>query len=352
MVFMAPISPNQNKEVFKNIETDFDSNGRPRHEKKENTLLPKILSVLAAFALWLYVFQAVEEERVFKEIPITVENFNTNLGLDVVSGYESTVDVTITGTKSILNDITFKDIKATVDLSDVTERGTYVKDLNIDVPTAVKVTDKSATQLKISVDKTIEKQIELTPVLSYNIQYPYELGEPVLSADTVTLKGPETDINAVARATLQLNVGSIRNAVSSNAEVTLYDSNNYEIQSKYIVITPSEVQIDVPVYKTVLYGIQPDLVIDKDRFEYTVTPSALYLKGLVNDVDAVSALKTQRAWIDAAGDYELTLALPENVQAFSTYTAEEGTAVSKVTLTVTAKPQPEVTQNPSDAANG
>lgn len=349
---MAPISPNSNKEVFKNIETDFDTTGKPKHAKKENTLLPKILSVLAAFALWLYVFQAVEETRVFKEIPITVENFNTNLGLDVVSGYENTVDVTITGTKSILNDITSKDIKATVDLSDVTERGTYVKDLTIDVPTTVKVADKNVTQLKISVDKTIEKQIELSPVLSYNIQYPYELGAPVLSTDTVTLKGPETDINAVSKALLQLNVGSIKNAVSSNVEVTLYDSNNYEIQSKYIVITPSEVEINVPVYKTVLYGIQPDLVIDKDRFDFAVSPSALYLKGSVNDVESVIVLKTQRAWIDAPGEYELTLALPENVTAYSSYTAEEGTAVTKVTLTVTEKPTQETQSDNTGSANG
>lgn len=175
---MAPISPNQNKDVFKNIETDFDANGNPKQEKKTNNLLPKILSVLAAFALWLYVFQAVEETRVFKEIPISIENFNTNLGLDVVSGYENAVDVTITGTKSILNEINSENIHASVDLSSVTERGTYVVDLNVSVPTSVKVTDKSVTQIKISVDKTIEKQMELEPVLSYNIQYPYELGTP------------------------------------------------------------------------------------------------------------------------------------------------------------------------------
>ena len=71
---MAPISPNPNKDVFKNIETDFDANGKPKQEKKTNNILPKILSVLAAFALWLYVFQAVEETRVFKEIPISIEN--------------------------------------------------------------------------------------------------------------------------------------------------------------------------------------------------------------------------------------------------------------------------------------
>lgn len=338
---MAPISPNPNKDVFKNIETDFDANGKPKQEKKTNNILPKILSVLAAFALWLYVFQAVEETRVFKEIPISIENFNTNLGLDVVSGYENAVDVTVTGTKSILNEINSENIHASVDLSNVTERGTYVVDLNVSVPSSVKVTDKSVTQIKISVDKTIEKQVELEPVLSYNIQYPYELGVPVLSANTVSLKGPETDINAVSKATVQLNVGSIKNAVTSNAKITLYDANNYEIQSKYIVMTPSEVEIDVPVYKTALFDIQPDLVIDKNRFDYTVSPSAVYLKGTVNDVEAVKALKTNRSWIDAPGEYELTIAVPENVNAFSSYTGEETAAVSTVKIVVTEKPVPE-----------
>ncbi len=214
-------------------------------------------------------------------------------------------------------------------------------DLNVSVPTSVKVTDKSVTQIKISVDKTIEKQMELEPVLSYNIQYPYELGTPVLSANTVTLKGPETDINAVSKATVQLNVGSIKNAVTSNAKITLYDTNNYEIQSKYIVMTPSEVEIDVPVYKTALFDVQPDLVIDKNRFDYTVTPSAVYLKGAVNDVEAVNALKTNRSWIDAPGEYELTIAVPENVNAFSSYTGEETAAVSTVKIVVTEKPVPE-----------
>ena len=36
---MAPISPNPNKDVFKNIETDFDANGKPKQEKKTNNYL-------------------------------------------------------------------------------------------------------------------------------------------------------------------------------------------------------------------------------------------------------------------------------------------------------------------------
>ena len=337
---MAPVSPNRDKDAFKNVESTFDSEGRIESgkEKKKNGLLPKILSVIAAIALWLYVFQAVEEELVFKEIPITLENFNTNLELDVVSGYESTLDVTVSGTKSMVSEITSKDIKASVDLSSVTERGTYVLDVNVEAPSTVKIVGKSVTQLKISVDKTVEKVIELEPVLSYNIQYPYELGEIALAADTVTLKGPETDINAVARATVQLDLGSVKNNILSNAEVTLYDENNYEIQSKYIIITPSAVEVSLPVNKTALFAVQADVVLDKEKFEYTVTPASLYLKGAVNDVEALTALKTQRAWIDAPGEYELSLMLADNVSAYTAYSASEDTRVQTVKLTVTEKP--------------
>lgn len=342
---MPPVLPNHDKETFKNIETTFDSDGNIKAKPKKSSLLPKILSVVAAIALWLYVFQAVEEERTFREIPIVVENFNTNLGLDVVSGYENTLDVTVSGSKSVINEITSANIRASVDLSGVTERGTYVADVNLDVPASVKITDKSVTQLRISVDKTVEKTLPLTPVLNYTIQYPYELGETVLSADTVRLTGPETDINSVMRAEVRLTLGNVRNNIVSNAEIVLYDENNYEIQSKYILLEPESVQVTVPVYKTVLFGVQPDIVLDRDRFEYSVSPSTLYLKGAVNDVEAQTMLRTERAYYNAAGEYTLGLLLPDGVSAYTSYASVGESPVQTVTLTVTEKPLPPATDD-------
>ena len=323
------------KDTLKKIETTFDNQGNIKTNKKKNSLLPKILSVVAAIALWLYVFQAVEEERDFKAIPIALENFNTSLGLDVVSGYESTLDVTISGTKSVISNITSNDIKASVDLGSVVERGTYVLDINIDVPANTKIVNNSVTQLKISVDKTVEKQIEITPMLNYNIQYPYELGEVSLSETSVKLSGPETDINSVAKAVVQVNLGSVKNNIVSNSEVTLYDANNYEIQSQHIIITPSAIELSVPVYKTSLFGVQPDIVIDKERFSYSVSPSTVYLKGLVNDVETYTMLRTQRIWIDAAGEYDVPLMLTDGVNAYTNYSAAPETQIQTVKITVT-----------------
>ncbi len=334
---MASVPSKDDKDIFKNIETHFPSPHANNGKKKMN-LLPKVLSVLAAISLWLYVFQAVEEERVFKEIPIVFENFNTGLDLDVVSGYEGTVDVTVTGTKSALNNLASSDIKAAVDLESVTERGSYVLDVNLEVPSSVKITDKSLTQLKIVVDKTVQKQLELKTSLKFTVQYPYELGELEISDTTVTVMGPETDINAVSEAVLPISLGSVKNSVDAAAEVVLYDVNGYEIRSKYIVVTPDKVNIHVPVYKTAFFGVQPDIVYDKERFDYTFTPSAVYLKGTVNDIESVATLKTKRILIDAAGEYELPLVLPDSVKAYSTYNADDNALVSSVRLTVTEKP--------------
>ncbi len=337
---MAPVLPNPEKESLKNIEPTFDGEGKVRTAKRKSGLTAKIFSVFAAIVLWLYVFQAVEEDLVFKEIPITIENFNTGLELDIVSGYENALDVTVSGTKSVINELTSADIKASVDMSGVTERGTYVLDVSVEAPSSVKIVDKSVTQIRISLDKTIEKTIDLVPELSYNIQYPYELGETSLSEETVTLKGPETDINAVSKAAVSLALGNVKNNILSSAPVTLYDVNGYEIGSKFIVISPSTVELSIPVYKTSLFTVVPDIVINGDRFEYTVSPSSLYLKGAVNDVEALTALKTARAWIDSAGEYELSLMLADRVDAFTEYNTTQANKITSVKLTVTEKSVP------------
>lgn len=326
-----------NRFSLKKIKATFDSKGKIKSNNKKGNFLPKLLSVLAALFLWLYVFQAVEYESEIKEVPIVLENFNTNLGLDVVSGFESTIDVTLRGTKSIIDEMSSDNIKATVDLSNVTEIGTYLLDIELEVPGTVKVVEKSINQIKIALDKTTAKQIEITPMINYNIQYPYELGEPILSHDFVTLVGPETDILSVEKACVEMNLGNIKNDIAANAVITLYDSKQYKIDSKYITIEPSIVQVEIPVFKTAKFEIIPDISVDTDKFDITFEPQLVYVKGGVNEIESLGALKTEKRQINFAGDYELRLLLPENTAAHTKYNANDDSLISTVKVRVTEK---------------
>ncbi len=322
------------------IVTDAD-NTSVQSGKKHGNLLPKILSVAAAVILWLYVFQAVEYEKVFMDVPIKIENFNTSLDIDIVSGYDQTIDLTLSGTKSVINDVNADDITVSVDMTNVTDRGTHVVDINVDAPNGAKIVDMSLRQLKVTIDKTVEKEIEITPVINYNIQYPYEMGEPQLSQTVARLKGPETDINSVKSALLLLNLGNIKNTIDSSAPIVLYDENDYELSSQYIIVDPSNVSVNIPVYKTQIFDVLPDISYDDSKFEISVEPSSVYLKGLVNDVEALSSLKTEKKTVNAVGEYELSLLLPGDVTASTERILTDGSEISSVKLIVTEKKQKE-----------
>lgn len=325
------------KNLFKNLKTSLNKKAKVKTVRNNSSIWPKILSVVAAFILWLYVFQAVEYETVIKNVPITFENFDTSLGLDIVSGYESTVDVTVSGTKSIINSTSADDIRVSVDLSDVTEIGSHVLDVNVLVQGAATLHSQSMSQLQIFVDKTIEKNIELVPVIERTLQNPYSLGNIVVNPQNVTIRGPETDIKLVDKAIISANLGIIKNNINSSLKIKLVDSLGKEIDSRYINISPSFAELSIDVYKTVLFDINPDLVVDKSEYEYSYSPEKVYLYGLVNDVDACSKLVTETYVVANSGEYKVMLKLPDGIKAYTSYECDENSLCNSIMLSVKRK---------------
>ena len=98
-----------------------------------NSIVPKILSVIAAVILWFYVIdvRTTTEETTFYGIPIVINNFSYTDGLDIVSGKDFTVDVEVRGKKSDLSQVTSQDIYASVNMSGIDYAGTHKMDVDI-----------------------------------------------------------------------------------------------------------------------------------------------------------------------------------------------------------------------------
>ena len=114
--------------------------------------------------MWLYVFQAVEYEKTFNGIPVEVEeNFDSVSGLGIVSNNSLYVDITLSGTKSNIDSITAEDIRAFVDLTDVTEADVYSRTIELEVPeikdgtVVIKaITREAGSRTKIAVAARVE----------------------------------------------------------------------------------------------------------------------------------------------------------------------------------------------------
>lgn len=364
MINLSYNESNKN-DSLKEIHTTFDSDGSIKTSEKKSGVLPKVFSVLAAIALWLYVFQAVEYEKTFNGIPIEIEeNFDINSGLGIVSNHSLTVDVTLSGTKSVIDKIAAEDIKAYVDMNDVTEANMYNRSVQIDVPPAVDVVNMSVENLRIEVDRTVSDLVEDISVNTvYSIQSPLELGEVTIldmhshPVEYFSITGPETDLVSANNAVIDVDLGSVRNSVdlkvkSENA-VKLYDVSGNSIDTRYIQIEPAVVYIHVPVYKTKQVSVVPNLVIDEDLFEYEAYVQNVDVYGIVGDVDRIGVIKTVEAEITEEGTYILALSVPENICVFKSGTERnKNNEVVSVTVKVTEKKnQPVVAVYPVDIAD-
>ncbi len=345
-----PYNESNKNDSLKEIHTTFDSDGSIKTSEKKGSLLPKVLSVIAAIALWLYVFQAVEYEKTFNGIPIEIEeNFDINSGLGIVSNHSMTVDVTLSGTKSVIDKISAEDIRAYVDMNNVTEADMYNRSVELDIPSSVDVVKMSVENLRIEVDRTVSDFVDDITVNSvYSIQSPLELGEITVldmhstPIEQFTITGPETDLVAVNNAVIDVDLGSVRNSVdlkvkSENA-VKLYDISGNSIDTRYIKIEPSVVYIHVPVYKTRQVSVVPNLLMDNDMFEYETYVQNVDVFGITGDVDRIGVIRTVEASITEAGTYILALSIPENVSVYKSGTERnKNNEVMSVAVKVTEK---------------
>lgn len=354
---------------LKEIHTTFDSDGSVKNQNKKGSWLPKIMSVVAAIVLWLYVFQAVEYEKTFSGIPIEiVDNFDGSSGLGVVSNSTITVDVTLSGTKSNIDGIDASDIRAFVDLSDVNSADIYTRSVEVEVNGNVDVVSKSVEQMKLEVDKTVEKSIDKINIRKiYNRQEPYELGEILLTDDAgnpiteFILTGPETDLLAVESAVVELDLGNVKNSVESKVKteyaLTLYDSSDNRIDTKYISVKPEIISVNIPVYMTKRVKVVPEIVIDESRFEYKAMTDWVYAYGLVSVVDNLDSAKTVEVKIDEATGYIIALEAHEGVTFYKNGSDKsDNNIVTNVVINVTELPEevpvvevlPESKENPDD----
>lgn len=351
---MLNIESNGN-DSLKEIHTTFDSDGSIRQPENKSSLAPKILSVIAAIILWLYVFQAVEYEKTFTDVTIEIrDNFVSESGLSIVNNYERTVDVTLSGTKNKIDNISVDQIKAYVNLVDVSVPDTYTRKIEIEAPQSVNIVGQSIEDIKIDVDRTVDKEITKIAIDDiYTIQSPLEIGEiSILDSfknpvESFVLTGPETDVSLVSNAVIQFDLGNITNNVSSGVRsaqsVKLYDEFGTEIDSKYIKIKPEVIRIDIPVYKTKQVNVIPKIVIDGETYKYSVKPRRVDIFGTVNAVDRIDTIETKEILIQSSGSYIVDLAEYEGVAVYKTgvpRTEENLLSGIAVDVTEITKPQP------------
>lgn len=220
-----------------------------------NNLGIKILSLCLAAMFWLAIVNIDDpiKSRTFYNVPVEVKNEETlasrNMAYDVVSGRN--VDFTVTGKRSVIDELRKTDFTVTADLATLTQQFDSIK-INVECqnyPDLEIVMGKIST-MTVSVEDIIEKQFAVKVVPSGQAAPGFAAGSPVASPLFVNVSGAESIVSQIAEVRVLLDINNKSQDITDSLTPKAYNEKGLEIDRDKLKFSYNKITVKVPMLET------------------------------------------------------------------------------------------------------
>ena len=265
----------------------------------KNKILLLLLSIVIAFAMWMYVITVVspESEDTFYNVPVVLqgEAVLEDRSLMLIMDERPTVNLTLTGNRSDLNKLNSSNITVTAEISRIYEAGKQKLQYNVSFPgdvAAGAVTVKSRDPGSLTLD--VERRIKDKPVdvvIESKGTVPasgFKVVETSLDREQIMITGPAPVVEKIAMARIDVNYTGRNKSFGEDFFITLCDEDGEPVDSKWVEVDYSSVYLTAMVHKekTVPLDIK---VIDgggatRDTSEITLSVQEITVSGPAEDM--------------------------------------------------------------------
>lgn len=300
-----------------------------------NKILSLLLSVIIAFAMWLYVITNVSTESVdtFNNVQVVFEGETAmaERGLMLTSGKTVSVSLRISGKRSDLQRVNSNNISVKVDLSKIYDPGDHELSYNIitpgDVPVgALTVENRSPATVRISVDQKIKKDVPV--VMNFSGSAPEGfISDPenaVLDYSVINVTGPSAVVDLIDHARIDINLDGQTESISENYRYTLCDAAGEPVDAEQVVTNVAEVHLDLKIERFEEVGLTLNLVygggVKEENVNVDIKPSTIKISGnesLLEGLTEINLGTVNLADITETTQLSFPITLPENVTNLS-----------------------------------
>lgn len=288
---------------------------------KNNTVL-KILSILIAVCLWMYVMGSVNPmtTQTIENIPVELLNQDTlqERGLAVRSGMGFSVDIIVEGNRSILHELDKDKIKATVDVFGY-EEGENSVPIQVEVPNNVRLKEVKTPRIEITVDELISAYKKVDIKFVGKAESGTEPAVIATSPTEIEVKGAKTLVNSIKTVQARLNAAELSDDPKSfQAKLQALNQNGEQIYDVTLSADTAEVEVVLYHTKTVPLEVKTIGRLPKGyELEDLSAPEEIKICGAKEDLDSIEKIETEPVDISqmkASATLELQPILPSGVQ--------------------------------------
>lgn len=242
--------------------------------------LPKLLCLIAACALWVYVMneQNPQVENTYT-VPVETRNLDRSL---VATNVPSTVKVKVRMARSDMIYMRSDNIKAYVDLSGMTDGDYPNTPILVSVPGDESVVSVSPKTFDLNIDtyavKTLPANVQIfgTPETNFSVE------SNKATPDTITIAGSSTMVAKADRAVVSVNIAGKEKSFAEFDSVNILDADGNTVTG--LDIMPSQVKVTVKMKEETKLGNLPIKIETKGEpakgykvGKITVTPTVATL---------------------------------------------------------------------------
>lgn len=310
---------------------------------KGKNILLMMLSVAISLVLWLYIVgvENPEGDMEIRDVPITFVGGEsvTERNLIIVDGLESKISLRLRGRRSALLSLDKqKDIKVTLNLSDIKTTGQFKHVYDVSVPSGIQVVDKAPYYVNITTDKLAAKLVEVRLKLDGNVAEGYTREAAVLDPAEIKLEGPQNVLDKISHALVVIHKEDMKTSIKDLlSPYVLISHDGDEIFDPQVTANVEEVLVNLPIslYKDV------NLIVDviegggltKNDITLDYSHETIRVSGDPSQLETLNQLPVgsiDLAQVLDSSTLQFKITLPNDVKNLS--------GIFSVSVTVTIKP--------------
>ena len=287
-----------------------------------NNTVAKILSVIMAFALWLYVMNEQNPPMAMNYV-VNLEKRNLQSQLFVLDAPEN-VRVRVRGPRAVVSALSANEITAFVDLQGV-QKGDYTKQVFVSVPRDLQVANVLPNDVIIRIDSFLKRSMSVETRVVGQIPSYLNLDELILAPSYAKVSGPSSAVTNVARIVAPINVdkSNTKGEIKVNSKLLAVDQNNVVVEK--VVVEPESIVLTARFSEKVTTTSVPVKILVRGNLlpgfrlvSIKTNPEKVELTGTMNALKDLNELVIDGLNVDGLSKNtirKVALRLPEGVTA-------------------------------------
>ncbi len=269
----------------------------------KNKILTGLLSLLVAFALWVYVITVVSpgSEDTYYNIPVILqgESVLAERGLMITEKDSETVTLKLAGNRTDLSKLNSSNTTVIVDVSKIYDPGAYNLSYDVDYPgdipdNAVSVQSHTPDAIRLVVEERVTKAVDIVISYSGNLPEGFIKEKEELDYTQVTVSGPKSVVDRIAQAVIPVDLTDRSQTMVEQLAFSLCDAAGEPVDAAKVKVDLDAVTVTVPIKRWKEITLRMEVIPGGGATEQTsfieITPATIKVSGSESLLDGLEEL--------------------------------------------------------------